>query len=211
MTARYAVCAVAAALAAPAAAAAADVTVDQECYAEGKPITVTGSGFTPGSSATLTFAGTTSAVGTDATGGFTTTLIAPQTALANPGAQQFALATSDTASGAQTTTAVNVAKTGVAGIPAQSKPHRRITWYLAGFPGSKAIYGHWRIRGRTRADRRMGVPQGPCGVLKVRARQIEAKRVRFGIWLVQFDLNRHYDKRALPRASVKIKVFRTFS
>jgi hypothetical protein len=54
------------------------------------------------------------------------------------------------------------------------------------------------------------VPQGPCGVLHVKARQIEANHVLFGIWTVQFDFNRRYDKNATPRASVKITVFRTF-
>jgi hypothetical protein len=57
----------------------------------------------------------------------------------------------------------------------------------------------------------MGMPRGPCGVLHVRARQIPAKRLRFGIWLVQFDLNRVFDRHAVPRATLKIKVSRTFS
>ena len=53
-----------------------------------------------------------------------------------------------------------------------------------------------------RADHRMGVPKGPCGVLHVRARQIEAARVSFGTWLVQFDFNRHFDK-LCERAGVR--------
>ncbi len=56
----------------------------------------------------------------------------------------------------------------------------------------------------------MGVPKGPCGVLKAKARQIEATHVLFGRWTVQFDFNRHYDKNAAPRAFVKIDVIRTF-
>jgi hypothetical protein len=48
-------------------------------------------------------------------------------------------------------------------------------------------------------------------VLHVRQRQIPAKRLRFGIWLVQFDLNRVFDRHAVPRATLKIKVSRTFS
>ena len=53
----------------------------------------------------------------------------------------------------------------------------------------------------------MGVPQGPCGVLNAKARQIEANHVLFGLWTVQFDFNRHYDKHAAPRASVRINVY----
>jgi hypothetical protein len=56
----------------------------------------------------------------------------------------------------------------------------------------------------------MGVPQGPCGVLKAKARQIEAGKVRFGTWTVQFDFNRVFDKHAAPRVTVKIAVYHTF-
>jgi hypothetical protein len=210
MTARYAAYAVAAVLGAPASASAADVAVDQECYAEGGTMNVSGSGYTPSSIATLTLDGTTYSADTDPTGAFSTTLSAPTTSLKHPGAQQFSLSTRDVDTGAEATTTINVAKTGVDGVPGQSKPHKRIMWNIAGFPGSKPLYGHWRIRGKTRADHRMGVPQGPCGVLHVKARQIEANHVLFGIWTVQFDFNRHYDKHASPRVTVKINVFRTF-
>jgi hypothetical protein len=213
MKARYAVLTalVTAVLSAPASASAAAIAVDHECYAEGGTIAVTGSGYTPGAIITLTLGGTTSSADADETGAFTTTLSAPSTTLKHPGAQQTTLTSRDTSSGEETAATINVAKTGVDGVPGQSKPHKRITWNLAGFPGIKAIYGHWRIRGKTRADHRMGVPKGPCGVLHVKARQIEAKRVLFGLWTVQFDFNRRYDKHATPRATVKINVFRTFT
>jgi hypothetical protein len=210
MRARYAAYAMAAVFGAPATASAADVTVDQPCYAEGRTIMASGSGYTPNSIATLTLDGTTYSADTDATGSFSTTLSAPTTALKHPGAQQYTLSARDVDSGAETNTTINVAKTGVDGFPGQSKPHKRITWNIAGFPGQKAIYGHWRFGGKTRANHRMGVPKGPCGVLRVKARQIEANKIRFGTWTVQFDFNRVYDKHAAPRATVKITVFRTF-
>jgi hypothetical protein len=197
-------------LGAPASASAAAVALDYQCYAEGGTMAVTGSGYTPNTIVTLTLGGTTSSVDSDETGEFATTLSAPSTTLNHPGAQQMTLSTRDTTSGEEVSTPVNVAKTGVDGIPHQSKPHKKITWYLAGFPGGKAVYGHWRIRGKTRANHRMGVPQGPCGVLKARARQIEANHLLFGLWTVQFDFNRRYDKHATPRATVKITVYRTF-
>ena len=213
MTARYAVLTVLAiaVLSAPASASAAAIEVDQGCYAEGGLIRVTGTGYTPDSIATLTLDGTTYSADTDATGAFTTSLNAPSTTLKHPGAQPVTLGSRDTGTGEEITTTINVAKTGVDGVPGKSKPHKRITWNIAGFPGIKAIYGHWRIRGKTRADHRMGVPQGPCGVLHVKARQIEANHILFGLWTVQFDFNRRYDRGATPRATVKITVFRTFS
>jgi hypothetical protein len=210
MRARYAAYALAAVFGAPASASAADVTVDLPCYAEGRGMTVSGTGYTPNSVATLTLDGTTSAADTDATGAFSTQLIAPTTSLKHPGAQQFALSTRDVDTGAEATTNINVAKLGVDAFPLTAKPHARITWYLAGFPSQKAIYGHWRFGGKTRANHRMGQPQGPCGVLKARARQIEAGKIRFGTWTVQFDHNRAYDKHASPRVTVKINVYRTF-
>jgi len=210
MRARYAAYAAAAVLGAPGTASAADVAVDQECYAQGNSMVVSGSGYSPNSIATLTLDGATYSADTDATGAFSTSLTAPDTTLKHPGAQQFALAARDVDSGAQTSTTINVAKVGVDAFPLTAKPHSRITWYLAGFPSQKAIYGHWRFGGKTRANHRMGHPTGPCGVLRVKARQIEARRIRFGTWTVQFDHNRAYDRHALPRVSVKIAVYRKF-
>jgi hypothetical protein len=210
MRARYAVFALAALFAAPGGASAADVTVDQSCYVEDSPIAASGSGYTPNSSATLTLGDTTSVADTDASGAFSTTLTAPLTTLKHKGAQQVPLTVRDADTGAQTSTTVNVAKIGVDAFPAKAKPHSRITWYIAGFPSQKAVYGHWRFGGVTRGNHRMGQPQGPCGVLKVRARQIEAATIRFGIWTVQFDHNRTYDAHAVPRVSVRINVYRTF-
>jgi hypothetical protein len=210
MRARYAAFALAAFFGAPGSASAGDVTIDQTCYVEGRPIVASGSGYTPNSTATLTLDGTTYVADTDANGVFSTTLTAPLTTLQHKGAQQFGLSARDTGSGAETSTTVNVAKIGVDAFPATAKPHARITWYLAGFPSQKAVYGHWRFGGRTRGNHRMGQPQGPCGVLKVKARQIEASKIRFGTWTVQFDHNRTYDRHAVPRVSVRINVYRTF-
>jgi hypothetical protein len=211
MTARCAALAVAAALGVPAGASAAELTVDEGCYAENVgTITVTGSGYTPGSATSLVLGTATAMATPDAAGEFTATLTPPPTSLKHPGAQQLMLTGTDGA-GVAASTPVNLVKPGVDGVPTTSRPHQTITWNIAGFPSQKAVYGHWRIHGKTRANHRMGVPNGPCGVLHVRARQIEAKRVRFGTWLVQFDLDRLYDRHTVPRATVKIKVSRTFS
>jgi len=212
MTARYAVLTalVTAVLSAPASASAAAIEVDQGCYQEGGTIKIIGSGFTPNSFATFTIGGTTSGADTDETGAFIGTIDAPFTTLKHPGAQTVTLTSRDTGSGEELSLPVNVAKVGVDAVPAQSKPHRRIRWNIAGFPNQKALYGHWRFGGKTRADHRMGVPQGPCGVLHVKARQIEANHIRFGLWTVQFDFNRRYDKSAKPSVAVRIRVFRTF-
>ena len=210
MRARYAAYAIAAVFGAPASASAADVAVDHECYAQGRTMTVSGSGYTPNSTATITVAGATYSTTADETGALSTTLPAPQTRLEHPGATQFTLTAHDVAGGTDATTTIHVAYVGVDGVPSRSQPHKRITWNIAGFPNQKAMYGHWRFRGKTRANHRMGVPQGPCGVLHVKARLIEAKRIRYGIWTVQFNFNRVYDKHAVPAVGRKITVRRRF-
>jgi len=212
MTARYAAFAalMAAALGAPANAAGAEIAADQQCYAEAGTIRISGSGYTPSSTASVTLGGTTAGVDTDETGAFSTTLTAPATTLRHPGAQQVTLTGTDDATGTAATLALNIAKVGVDGVPSRSKPHKRITWNIAGFPGVKAMYGHWRIRGKTRGHHRMGIPKGPCGVLHVKARLIEAP-ILFGMWTVQFDFNRYYDKAAAPAVAQRIKVTHRFS
>ena len=122
MTARNAVLTalVTAVLSAPASASAAAVAIDQECYAEGGTIGITGSGYSPNSIATLTIGGTTYSADTDATGAFTTSVAAPDTTLKHPGAQQISLTTRDTGTGEERRTPVNVAKTGVDGVPGRA-------------------------------------------------------------------------------------------
>ena len=210
MRARCAAYAVAAVVGGPASASAADVSVDHECYAQGGMIVVSGSGYTPNSTATVTVGGATSSTTTDETGGLSATLKAPETGLKHPGARQFVLSVHDVAGGADTNATVNVARLGVDGVPSRSKPHKRVTWNIAGFPNQKAMYGHWRFGKKTRGNHRMGVPQGPCGVLHVKARLLEAKRIRYGTWTVQFDFNRVYDKHAVPAVGTKITIRRKF-
>ena len=202
---------VAGVLVAPAGASGAAITPDQQCYPEKQGVvTIAGSGFTPNATATVTGGAVSVSVPTDATGSFTTTFTAPATTLKHPGAQTMTLTGTDDATGqAVATTQINVAKRGVDGVPARSRPHKRITWNLAGFVGGGAVYGHWRFKGKTRANHRMGVPTGPCGVLKTKARQIEASTLRFGLWTVQFDFNKTFKADATPRASVTITIFRT--
>jgi hypothetical protein len=210
MRARYAAYAVAAVVGGPASASAADVTVDHECYAQKGMMVVSGSGYTPNSTVTITVGGATSSTTTDETGGLSATLKAPPTGLKHPGARQFVLSVHDVSSGADANTTINVARLGVDGVPSRSKPHKRVTWNIAGFPNQKAMYGHWRFGGKTRGNHRMGVPQGPCGVLHVKARLLEAKRIRYGTWMVQFDFNRVYDKHAVPAVGTKITIRRKF-
>jgi hypothetical protein len=201
---------VAAVVGGPASASAADVTVDHECYVQGRMMVVAGSGYTPNSTATLAVGGATYSTTTDETGALSATLPAPKTGLKHPGASEFVLSVHDVSSGADTNTTINVARLGVDGVPSRTKPHKRVTWNIAGFPNQKAMYGHWRFGGKTRANHRMGVPQGPCGVLHVKARLLEAKRIRFGTWTVQFDFNRGYDKHAAPAVGTKITIRRKF-
>jgi hypothetical protein len=203
---------VAGVLVAPAGASAAAITLDQQCYPENTTVTVAGSGFTPNAAASVSGGSISFTAATDATGSFVATVTAPATTLKHPGAEAVTLTATDNATGqAVATTQLNIAKRGVDGVPSRSKPHKRITWNLSGFVGGKAVYGHWRFKGKTRANHRMGVPAGPCGVLKTKARQIEANTVRFGLWTVQFDFNKTFVADTTPRATVQITIFRTFS
>jgi hypothetical protein len=111
MTARYAVFAALATamLSAPASAPAAAIEVDQGCYVEKvSAIMVTGSGYTPNSTASVTLAGTTAGVSTDETGAFTASLKAPTTSLELPGVEPMTLTGTDDTTGAAATTAVNI-------------------------------------------------------------------------------------------------------
>ena len=91
-------------------------------------------------------------------------------------------------------------------------PRAARTWKFSGLfqrPG-KPIYGHFRHNGRTYANYRFGVPQGPCGTLKRKAPGIPARRVPAGTWKVQVDFNKRYDPKATPRLTGTTTVITTF-
>lgn len=198
------------ALVIPAAAGAATLTADQPCYVTGLPgakaVALSGSGFAasqpiaiagpPGVSADAT---------TDPSGVFSAQLQPPGISTLAPVARPVTLTATDAGNPADSASVtIEVTNLTFATAGTDRRPQAKRTWRFSGFipaagaDPSKPVYGHFRLRGRTYANHRFGVPAGPCGLLTARAPAIPLKRVPTGAWLVQIDQSPRYHATTRP-------------
>jgi hypothetical protein len=191
--------------AATAQASAATISVDRPCYVSTAStpaqMTLTGSGFTPRGQVSITssdgsVADTTIA---DATGTIALTAGAPEPAFKLPGQKKITLTATDEQNSAITaTTQTRAATVAVQTAPYQASVTRKVTWYFSGFTEGKLIFGHY-IHHKQVALARFGRAQGPCGVLKAKARLFPGGHPQFRRYGLQIDDSRRYNKSALPR------------
>ena len=199
-------------LAAAPGAAAATLTADQGCYIEGFQMGLTGAGFAP--SASISLEGEqialTGPAGADGT--FQAPVKAPLLGTSKPATKTYTVTATDPATSTTATVDVQVATAVFSTSTGFKSPRASRTWKFSGLfqqPG-KPIYGHFRHNGRTFANYRFGVPQGPCGTLKRKAPGIPARSVPAGTWKVQVDFNKKYDPKATPRLTGSTTVITTF-
>jgi hypothetical protein len=212
MKARYAAAATAAAaaaLAAPAGASAATLAVQGACFVTNAPVPVVGAGWQPGAVVSIG-GGAFGSAQADAAGNIATqvqaplvTSVAPKTITLNatiPNAPAFTAAVQFPV----------IRDVLLSNAPLSGRPRQQTTWHFAGFPGGVAIYGHYRVKGRTVKNYRFGKPTGPCGTLTVRARRVPvpSSRLRSGTWTLQLDQRRHY-RGSGARRVIRFRIFRT--
>jgi hypothetical protein len=188
-------------------ASAATIAVLQPCVvnadpAIGSPMTVTGTGFTPGDSINLqtTAGGAFGTATADPTGAFSVQIAAPILATVNPAAATFTLTATDfmTPLTVTPTTTVAVANLAVTTNPAQAKPTKRVTWSFSGFTPGAEIYAHYLHGKKVAATVKFGRAVGRCGLLKKKA-VFYPGHPKFDVYKVQVDDARHYSPRSLPR------------
>ncbi len=205
----------AAGLGAPAAAGAATITLDRTCYVEQTAITVTGSGFPAGADVTLSGDGAYGTAVADAAGGFVTVIqapINPSIGARNADIIESTLQAQYFAGAVQSTTAsYRVTNFAYTVSDSTGNPRKKRTFYLSGFPTDSTVYAHYRIGGKTRGTVRFGKAQGPCGQITARQALLpSAVPLRYGTWKIQWDNNRSYDAKALPRLTTNLSVYRTY-
>jgi hypothetical protein len=195
-------------VAAPASADAASVALSNPCPVSGAKLRLTGSGFTP--RATVRFGDDVSG-GTvaDAAGNIAATFTAPHVATLSPGAFRVTAREPAHPSVAAARRFRVIRDLLLTNAPLRGAPRGKTTWVFVGFPGTTAIYGHYRHGGRTVKNYRFGRPAGPCGMLTVRARRVPvpASRLHPGAWTVQLDQRRHF-RASGPKRVIPFRVFR---
>lgn len=201
------------AVAAPAAnAQAATLTVNQPCQVATFGLTAILSGFTPNSTVSIQADQIFETATTDATGSVTIPFNSPLLGSIDPGSKQIILNAKDSAATPLTaTTKFRTTNFAFGTTGGQQSPKAQRSWSFSGLTPGKAIYGHFRYAGQTRANYRFGVATSPCGELKVKAPGIPVKgRVNTGKWTVQIDQKKVFSRTTKPRLTGSTTVFKVF-
>jgi hypothetical protein len=196
--------------AAAAQAGAATLTVDRPCYVQvsgSPPMEFSGSGYRAGDEVVLTSPdGTVDvSVKADANGNIAGSADPPAPPFSAPGqkAETITALDQDAAATIRAQARVLVAVRGWQhGSVKAARGYRALTettnWSFSGFAPSQPIFGHYLYHGRLVATARFGIAEGPCGVLKVRARLYPATPHHPG-YRVQYDDSRTYSSSSQPR------------
>jgi hypothetical protein len=187
-------------------ASAATLAVVQPCVVNadasvGSPMTVTGTGFTPGDTIELqtTSGGGFGSALADASGNISAVIAAPLLSTLGPSVKTFTLTASDslTPLPVDPTTTFPVANLAVGTNPTQAKPTKRVTWTFTGFPSGAKIYAHYVHGKKAVARAAFGRAGGPCGVLKKKA-VLFPGHAKFELYTVQVDIAPHYSPSTRP-------------
>ena len=71
--------------------------------------------------------------------------------------------------------------------PRRAAPSRRVRFIGRGFTDGPEVFAHYVRKGKLRKTVSLGAPQGPCGRVSVKRRQIPLKRPALGRWRLQVD------------------------
>jgi hypothetical protein len=205
-------------LALAAQASAAAIAPTKGCYVntdplQGAPMTIVGNGFFPGDAVEISGTGVFAAPIASATGTIAVTTPAPILATVDPASLSTALTATDTnLNSGQTITASTVVKSAnlaAMASPASVKNLRKdkVTFTFSGFTPGKNIYGYY-ARKTILAKASFGRATGACGQLTRRALLYPGGHPRFEQYNVTFESLSKYSKKANPRVTGKLKIFK---
>jgi hypothetical protein len=181
---------------------AAQIQSDRACYLDGRPVTITGSGFTPRAPYTVTLDGqpVPQATGAaDGMGAIMGTFTLHLSALgANVGYHTYTLGVQQPTASASTQ--FTLTRFSASFTPARGDPDRlRVRFHVLGFGLDPAapnppVYVHYiRPGGRLRKTVLLGRAMGPCGAIRrTRKRRLFPFHPGRGTWRLQFDTRRAF-------------------
>jgi hypothetical protein len=202
-------CVVPAAGALAAQASAATLAANKPCYVnagEAAAMTITGSGFAPLVSVTLSGGGTSGTATSDAAGNVSIQAPAPQLRSVTPGQKTSTLTATD-ANGTSAQVKVQSANLAVATKPGSVRnvAKDKVTFRFSGFVPGKHIFGYYlskKVVGKTKFAK----AQGPCGMLKQKALLFPGGHPKKDSYKVTFESSGTYDKNAFPRVTGMLQI-----
>jgi hypothetical protein len=181
----------AAAFAAPQAAQAATIEPLAGCYrsvaeTERELVRIRAAGFTPGAEVQVLLEGVlVTKVRALEHGDVMGTIEAPYQAR---GERLFTVTLAESDKPANTVSATSrVAALALRLKPRRAAPSRKVRFLGRGFIDGPEVFAHYVRAGKLRKTVSLGPPQGPCGRVDVRRRQIPVKRPKLGRWTLQVD------------------------
>ena len=76
--------------------------------------------------------------------------------------------------------------------PRRAAPDKRVRVIGSGFIDGPDVYAHYVRKRKLRKTVRLGAPQGPCGRIDVKRRQIPLSKPALGRWTLQVDNQKAY-------------------
>jgi hypothetical protein len=178
-------------LAVPSAASAASLSVSPQkrCYSSGETVSLDGTGFSPGGTATITRDGKALGSLTSSDGGaFGGMLTLGQTS----GKQtKTYTATDDAVPTLTASTQITVSAVRVDLSPIDGAPGRRLLVKASGFTTGKTLWAHV-TKGRSKRTLKIGSLSGACGGLKTHKRLLP-RNAAIGRYTIQFDTFKSYN------------------
>jgi len=199
-------------LAAPAGAATVSTTACVRTADGQGVVPIAGTGFTPGASVNIRSNPTgvfTSAV-TDAAGNFSTTSSPPSFNPFSRQLQTFELTATDVTNPAiVATTKFKQVRVGYSTNPSGGLPTRKATHTVRGFIPGRTVYLHFRYRGQTKRNVKVGKANSPCGIASKRMSLLPTQS-HPGIWTVYADMAAVYSASTRPQLKYTFQIRRTF-
>jgi hypothetical protein len=200
--------------------AAATLFVDKPCYVITKKIpsmTITGSGYVPGSQVLVTStANVDKSTTATATGTIALTVNAPAPHFTTPSVKTFTFTAKDegTSPVISATSPVRVAPLGALhGATAKAPGLKALTettnWSFSGFTPGQTVYAHYTIQGQQVASQAFGTAHGACGTLHARAPLYPATP-HHASYPVQFDGAKSYSPRTSPKIAGRVSLNASF-
>jgi hypothetical protein len=196
-------------LALPVAAQAATLKAGKSCFENGSNARLVGTGFAPESPIRFTVNGRalTANVTSDEAGDVVVTYTPPDTQTE----RKLVIRATDSEDTAARTTIYVTRKLLVTADPASSQNVRtwRAVFRLYGFGRGKGYIHYVNPNGKFKKTVKLGRLQGPCGRLKsTKRRVLPFDRPQFGLWRLQFDTRRRYDKDTRRKRVIPVRVYR---
>jgi hypothetical protein len=86
--------------------------------------------------------------------------------------------------------------------PRRARPSQRIRFKGSGFTAPKPVYAHYVFKNKVRKTVRLARKTSVCGDWSARRPQIPLKRVKPGLWAVQFDQSKRYIDATKPGSTL---------